>query len=91
VHENIDVEAARSLAVVIAEPDSTDIKRLTLPEAELTLNQIDRYPPRDFSANESQRNCCRVDELTRGTEEPVSDATVDSAVRWVSRPTSHSL
>lgn len=44
VHEHIDVEEARSLAVVIVEPDSTGIKRFTHPEAELTLNQIDRYP-----------------------------------------------
>ena len=44
VHENIDVEEARVLAIELEDPATDDIARLTRHEAELTLNQIDRYP-----------------------------------------------
>ncbi|PXW31247.1 UNVERIFIED_CONTAM: hypothetical protein DES50_10513 [Williamsia faeni] len=44
VHENIDVEEARTIVVDIEEPAASDVARLTHPEAELTLEQIDRHP-----------------------------------------------
>lgn len=44
VHENIDVEDARELAVELGDPAAEDMARLTRPEAELTLDQIDRHP-----------------------------------------------
>lgn len=44
VHENIDVEDARKLAIELDDPAADDMARLTRPEAELALDQIDRHP-----------------------------------------------
>ncbi|PHV66445.1 hypothetical protein CSW57_21190 [Williamsia muralis] len=44
VHENIDIEQARTVVIDLPEPEPAEIKRFTHPEAELTLQQIDRYP-----------------------------------------------
>lgn len=43
IHTNIDVYEARDLALEVPQPTAVDIKRITRPEAVLTLHDIDRY------------------------------------------------
>ena len=43
IHKNIDVYEARELALRVPQPTAEDIKRITRPEAVLTLDDIDRY------------------------------------------------
>lgn len=43
VHTNIDIYEARELALLVPQPSVEDIKRITRPEAVLTLNDIDRH------------------------------------------------
>ena len=43
IHTNIDVDEARELALLVPQPSSEDIKRITRPEAVLTLDDIDRH------------------------------------------------
>ncbi|MBV5245497.1 hypothetical protein KUF57_18295 [Mycolicibacterium sp. PAM1] len=42
VHTNIDVDEARELALLAPQPQAEDIKRITRPEAVLTIDDIDR-------------------------------------------------
>jgi hypothetical protein len=44
LHENIDVEEAREIALNLPNPTQDDFARITRPEAEITLDQIDRFP-----------------------------------------------
>lgn len=43
IHINIDVYEARELALQVPQPTAEDIKRITRPEAVLTLDDIDRH------------------------------------------------
>lgn len=43
IHANIDVYEARELALQVPQPHAEDMKRLTRPEAVLTLEDIDRH------------------------------------------------
>ena len=43
IHTNIDVDEARELALLVPQPHAEDIKRITRPEAVLTLDDIDRH------------------------------------------------
>ncbi|WP_236735152.1 hypothetical protein [Mycolicibacterium elephantis] len=43
IHTNIDVYEARELALLVPQPHVEDIKRITRPEAVLTLDDIDRH------------------------------------------------
>ncbi|MFZ2239064.1 MAG: hypothetical protein WAV90_05915 [Gordonia amarae] len=43
IHNNINVNEARELALLVPQPSSEDIKRITRPEAVLTLDDIDRH------------------------------------------------
>lgn len=43
IHTNIDVYEARELALLVPQPLAEDIKRITRPEAVLTLDDIDRH------------------------------------------------
>lgn len=43
IHTNIDVYEARALALLVPQPHAEDMKRLTRPEAVLTLDDIDRH------------------------------------------------
>ncbi len=43
IHTNIDVYEARELALLVPRPKAEDMKRLTRPEAVLTLDDIDRH------------------------------------------------
>lgn len=43
VHTNIDIYEARELALLVPQPSVEDIKRITRPEAVLTLNDVDRH------------------------------------------------
>jgi hypothetical protein len=43
IHTIIDIYEARELALVAPQPQAADIKRLTRPEAVLTLDDIDRH------------------------------------------------
>ena len=43
IHTNIDVYEARELALLVPQPHAEDIKRITRPEAVLTLDDIDRH------------------------------------------------
>ena len=43
IHTNIDVYEARELALLVPEPHGEDVKRITRPEAVLTLDDIDRH------------------------------------------------
>ncbi|MGV0874042.1 hypothetical protein [Mycolicibacterium sp. XJ879] len=43
IHTNIDVYEARELALLVPQPNVEDIKRITRPEAVLTLDEIDRH------------------------------------------------
>lgn len=43
IHTNIDVYEARELALLVPQPTAGDIKRITRPEAVLTLDDIDRH------------------------------------------------
>jgi hypothetical protein len=43
IHTNIDVYEARELALLVPQPQAEDIKRITRPEALLTLDDIDRH------------------------------------------------
>ncbi len=43
IHTNIDVYEARELALLVPQPHAEDVKRLTRPEAVLTLDDIDRH------------------------------------------------
>jgi hypothetical protein len=42
-YTNIDVHEARELALMVPQPNVEDIKRITRPEAVLTLDDIDRH------------------------------------------------
>jgi hypothetical protein len=42
VHTAIDIDEARDLALEVPQPAVEDIKRITRPEAMLTLDQVDR-------------------------------------------------
>ena len=42
IHTNIDVYEARELALLVPQPTAGDIKRITRPQAVLTLDDIDR-------------------------------------------------
>lgn len=42
-YTNIDVHEARELALLVPQPNVEDIKRITRPEAVLTLDDIDRH------------------------------------------------
>lgn len=42
IHTNIDVYEARELALLVPQPRADDVKRITRPEAVLTLDNIDR-------------------------------------------------
>ena len=44
IHENIESDEAREVALAVPELSAVDLARLTRPEACLTLAQIDRYP-----------------------------------------------
>ncbi len=43
IHTNIDVYEARELALLVSQPRPEDVKRITRPEAVLTLDDIDRH------------------------------------------------
>jgi hypothetical protein len=43
IHTNIDVYEARELALLVPQPNAEDVKRITRPEAVLTLDDIDRH------------------------------------------------
>jgi hypothetical protein len=43
IHTNIDVYEARELALLVPQPRAEDVKRITRPEAVLTLDDIDRH------------------------------------------------
>lgn len=43
IHTNLDVYEARELAVLVPQPQAEDVKRITRPEAVLTLDDIDRH------------------------------------------------
>jgi hypothetical protein len=43
IYTNIDVYAARELALLVPQPTAGDMKRITRPEAVLTLDDIDRH------------------------------------------------
>ena len=43
IHTNIDVYEARELALLVPQPTAGDMKRITRPEAVLTLDEIDRH------------------------------------------------
>lgn len=43
IHTNIDVYEARELALLVPQPHAEDVKRITRPEAVLTLDDIDRH------------------------------------------------
>lgn len=43
IHTNIDVYEARELALLVPQPRAEDMKRITRPEALLTLDDIDRH------------------------------------------------
>jgi len=43
VHTNIDVYEARELALLVPQPQAEDVKRITRPDAVLTLDDIDRH------------------------------------------------
>lgn len=43
IHTNIDVDEARELALLVPQPHAEDVKRITRPEAVLTLDDIDRH------------------------------------------------
>jgi len=43
IHTNIDVYEARELALLVPQPHAEDVKRITHPEAVLTLDDIDRH------------------------------------------------
>jgi hypothetical protein len=44
VHTIIDIDEARDLVGDVPEPTAEDMRRITRPQAVLTLDQIDRYP-----------------------------------------------
>lgn len=43
IHTNIDLYEARELALLVPQPTAADMKRITRPEAVLTLDDIDRH------------------------------------------------
>lgn len=43
IHTNINVYEARDLALLVPQPQAEDVKRITRPEAVLTLDDIDRH------------------------------------------------
>lgn len=43
IHTNIDVHEAREVALLVPQPTAGDMKRITRPEAVLTLDDIDRH------------------------------------------------
>lgn len=43
IHTNIDLYEARELALLVPQPQAEDVKRITRPEAVLTLDDIDRH------------------------------------------------
>src|SRR3954468_21411641 len=44
IHDNIDLEEAREVALEVPQVSAADLGRLLRPEAGLTLDQIDRHP-----------------------------------------------
>ncbi|GAB91754.1 hypothetical protein [Gordonia rhizosphera] len=44
MHENIDVAEARRVALEVPDIDADELQRIISPTAEMTLEQIDRYP-----------------------------------------------
>ncbi len=43
LYTHIDVWEARELALLVPQPQAEDVKRITRPEAVLTLNDVDRH------------------------------------------------
>lgn len=44
IHENIDVDEAREVALEVPQVSADDLARILRPERCLTLDQLDRYP-----------------------------------------------
>jgi hypothetical protein len=44
VHENIDIDEAREVALAVPQVSADDLARILRPERCLTLDQLDRYP-----------------------------------------------
>lgn len=44
IHENIDIDEARDIAVELPSVSAEDLARIMRPERCLTLDQLDRYP-----------------------------------------------
>lgn len=44
IHENIDIDEARDIAVELPPVSAEDLARIMRPERCLTLDQLDRYP-----------------------------------------------
>lgn len=44
IHENIDIDEARDVAVELPSVSAEDLARIMRPERCLTLDQLDRYP-----------------------------------------------
>lgn len=44
VHENIDIDEARDVALEVPQVSADDLARILRPERCLTLDQLDRYP-----------------------------------------------
>lgn len=44
IHENIDADEAREIALEVPEVSDEDLARILRPERCLTLDQLDRYP-----------------------------------------------
>ncbi|WAC57558.1 hypothetical protein [Gordonia sp. SL306] len=42
-HENIDIDDARKVALAVPEIGVDELQRISKPESELTLDQVDRY------------------------------------------------
>lgn len=43
IHTNIDAYEERELTLLVPQPHAKDVKRITRPEAVLTLDDIDRH------------------------------------------------
>lgn len=44
IHENIDIDEARDVALEVPQVSADDLARILRPERCLTLDQLDRYP-----------------------------------------------
>ncbi|WP_234801762.1 hypothetical protein [Mycolicibacterium conceptionense] len=44
IHENIDIDEAREVALEVPPVSADDLARIMRPERGLTLDQLDRYP-----------------------------------------------